>query len=307
MPPATRAILDVDTGTDDALALALAVRSPALELVAVTTVAGNVGLTDTTENTVRVLGYLGAGHVPVHRGLGRPLARPLLDAGHVHGERGLGGLDLPPVVATGAYPSAPQFLVDALMARPGELTLVCTGPLTNLASAIALEPRLPAAMRRLVIMGGSLGPGNVTPHAEFNIWVDPEAAAQVFASCALTMAGLDVTHQTSLTPLLCGPLVGVDTDAARLVYGVTRHSFDVLASDTFHLHDPLAVGVAIDPTLCTTRRGTLRVDTSSSDRAGQTTLEPDSQGPHEACVGVDAARFLGLFAETLGLPPFLPI
>ncbi len=306
MTAATRAILDVDTGTDDALALALAVRSPALDLLAVTTVAGNVGLDDTTENTLRVLGYLGAGHVPVHRGLGRPLARPLLDAGHVHGERGLGGLDLPWVAPRATYPSGPQYLVDAVMASPGELTLICTGPLTNLASAIALEPRLPRALRHLVIMGGSLGPGNVTPYAEFNIWVDPEAASQVFAGCRLTMAGLDVTQQTSLTPRVCDPLAGIDTAVARLVYGVTRHAFDVMAWERFHLHDPLAVGVAIDPTICTVRRGTLRADTSATDCAGQTTLRPDANGPHEVCVGVDAVRFLALFAQTLGLPPFPP-
>ena len=123
MAPAIPVILDVDTGTDDALALALAVRSPALDLVAVTTVAGNVSLADTTENTLRVLGFLGAGHIPVHRGLSRPLARPLLDAGHVHGERGLGGLDLPPAARGITYPSAPHYLADAVMAAPGEITL----------------------------------------------------------------------------------------------------------------------------------------------------------------------------------------
>ena len=222
-----RMILDVDTGTDDAMALALAVRSPALELLGVTTVAGNVGLPLTTENTLRVLAYLGAEAVPVHRGFSRPLARELADAAEYHSQDGLGGLGLPPSPAGIVKPSAPDYLVETITAAPGEITLLCVGPLTNLAAAIALEPELPGALAGLVVMGGSLGPGNVTHYAEFNIYVDPEAAAQVFAACRLTMVGLDVTHRAALTRAAWERLAAQEQESAttRLVHGVSARSF----------------------------------------------------------------------------------
>lgn len=297
-----RAILDVDTGIDDALALALAVRSPEVDLVAVTTVAGNVALAHTAENTLRVLAALGAGDVPVHRGCSRPLVRALEDARDVHGDTGLGGYELPATARGGAKPSAPEFLIERIMANPGEITLVCTGPLTNLAVALSLEPGLPSAVRRLVLMGGSLGRGNVTPYAEFNIYGDPEAAAQVFAAFPLTMVGLDVTHQTLLTRAAWERLAALDSPTARLVYGVCGHTFTARGKETFPLHDPLALGVALDPTLCEVRRGTVHVETATAWCAGDTALTEQEDGPHAVAVGVDAARFLRLFAETLGLP-----
>lgn len=309
---ARRAILDVDTGVDDAMALALAVRAAGLDLVAATTVAGNVGLANTTENTRRVLAFVGAGEVPVHRGLSRPLSRPIFDAANIHGDSGLGDLVLPPAPGAASYPSAPQFLVDAIMAAPGEITLICVGPLTNLASAIALEPGLPEAIGALVLMGGSLESGNATPYAEFNIYADPEAAAQVFAAFGggtgdapkLTMVGLDVTRRTFLDRPMRETLAGNDSPEAHIVYGATAEGFLTRGWELFRLHDPLAVGTAIDPSFCTMRRGTLAVETADPERAGQTTLREEADGPHLACVAVDAPRFLAFFADTLGLPRF---
>jgi purine nucleosidase len=298
-----RVILDVDTGIDDALALALATRLLGLELVAATTVAGNVGIADTTANTRRVLAYLGAGAVPIHRGCSRPLAGAALTATHVHGESGLGGLVLPEAERDPERrPFAPEALVELIGAVPGAITLVCTGPLTNLAAAIALEPQLPDWIGRLVVMGGSLGRGNVTPYAEFNIAADPEAAAQVFAACALTMVGLDVTMQTRIARDGWRALVGVPGPEATLIREATAHFFAEEASGAMHLHDPLALGVAYDPSLCTIRRGTVKVETSTAWCAGRTTLTEAEGGPHEVCVGVDAPRFLHLFGEALGLP-----
>ena len=302
MAEPVRMILDVDTGTDDALALALAVRSPGVELVGVTTVAGNVPLPRTTENTLRVLAHLGGGAVPVHRGLSRPLARELVTAAEFQGVDGLGGLALPPSGATIARPSAPEYLVETIMGAPGEITLVCVGPLTNLAAAIALEPELPSALGRLVLMGGALERGNVTYYAEFNIYVDPEAAAQVFAACPLTMVGLDVTQRASLTPATVKPLANLESPTARLVHGVTARTFGERGKGEYHLHDPLAVAVALDPTLCQTKRGTVKVETATAWCAGRTTLDEADDGPHEVCVEVDTQRFLRLFAETLDLP-----
>lgn len=302
MPDRLPLLLDVDTGVDDALALALAVRAPNVELLGVTTVAGNVTLDHTTENTLRVLDALGAGDVPVHRGFSRPLARPLLEARNVHGEEGLGGYALPPASRGPERPSAPDFLIERILAMPGEVTLVCTGPLTNLAAAIALEPALPDALRRLVIMGGALGRGNVTPYAEFNIYVDPEAAAQVFAACRLTMVGLDVTQRTSLTRAAWERLDSGGDVVERLARGVTAQTFLERGRDEFYLHDPLAVGVALDPTLCAVKTGVIEVETATAWRAGKTSLIEQVDGPHAACVDVDAPRFLRLFGELLGLP-----
>lgn len=299
-----RMILDVDTGIDDAMAIALAVRSPAIDLVAVTTVAGNVSLASTTENTRCVLALLDASDVPVHRGFSRPLTRPLHEARHVHGERGLGRLELPPSPVAPRKPSAPETIVDTVMASPGEIVVVCVGPLTNLAVALALEPALPGALRRVVVMGGALGivgrRGNVTPHAEFNIFVDPEAAAQVFAACPLTLVGLDVTERTNLSRVDWEGLAGREEPEARLVHDVSADRF-AGGLDDVHLHDPLAVGVAIDPSLCAARRGFLTVETGVVETVGRVTLAEREDGPHLACTDVDAPRFLKRFFGTLGL------
>jgi purine nucleosidase len=304
MAERTRVILDVDTGVDDAMALALAARLPGIELVAVATVAGNVGIENTTANTRRVLAYLGAGDVPIHRGLSRPLAGDVIDAAHVHGPSGLGDLQLPAELGAGAVrrPFAPEALVDLVSGEPGAITLVCVGPLTNLAAAIALEPALPGRIGRLVVMGGSLGRGNVTPYAEFNIGADPEAAAQVFAACRLTMVGLDVTREVSIGREGWARLAGAASPEATLIREATAHFFREGGAGTVHLHDPLAVGVALDPSLCETKRGTVKVETATAWCAGRTTLDEAPDGPHEVCVAVDAPRFLALFADALALP-----
>jgi purine nucleosidase len=297
-----RIILDVDTGTDDAIALGLAVRSSAIDLVAVTTVAGNVILPFTTYNTLRVLHLMGATDTPVHAGFSRPLARPLHDASDVHGNSGLGSLVLPESPAQTHHPSAPQLIVDRLTAEPGAITLVFVGPLTNLAAAIALEPRLPELMAGLVVMGGALGPGNVTHYAEFNIFCDPEAAAQVFAACPLTMVGLDVSHQTSLSRAAWEGLTALDTPEAILVRGAAADHFERRGKEGMYLHDPLALMVTIDPTLCEMKRGRVKVETATAWCVGQTTLTESADGPHQVCVGVDAPRALQLMSEVLSLP-----
>lgn len=299
-------ILDVDTGVDDALALALAVGSADADLIGVSTVAGNVGVERTTENTLRVLAALGAGHVPVYRGFSRPLARDLVEARDVHGAAGIGGYALPPAKRRAERTSAVQFLIDALMEAPGARTLVCTGPLTNLAAAIALEPRLPSAIRRLVLMGGALGRGNVTPYAEFNIHADPEAAAQVLSACQLTMVGLDVTQRTTLSRVAWERLNAVGSATERLVRGVTARSFVERGLAAVPLHDPLALALALDPRLCATRQGTVSVETTTAWRAGETRLVDEGGGPHAVAVDVNVQGFLRHFARALGLHDLTP-
>src|SRR5215216_893987 len=195
-------VLDVDTGTDDALALAYAVASPKIELVGVTTVAGNVDVEKTTANTLSVLDWLGAAHVPVHRGASRPLVRPHQDASYFHDESGLGGAQLPTSTRSIGADRGPAALIRLARQWPGALTLVALGPLTNLAIALNVEPELTQLLKWVVIMGGAYTvPGNTTPAAEFNILVDPEAADQVFTAPfpRMTAVWLDVTEQVALT------------------------------------------------------------------------------------------------------------
>ncbi len=197
---ATRIILDCDPGIDDALAIAFAHGHPGIDLVGITTVAGNVGLAKTTANALAVCEFIGAARTPVTAGCAGPLLRPALDARQVHGDSGLGGAALPPPAASPAAGHAVDYIIDTVAAAPGEITLVATGPLTNIALAVRREPRLADWVREFVIMGGSAGRGNVTPAAEYNIWADPEAAAAVFrAGWTVTMLGLDVTLRTGAT------------------------------------------------------------------------------------------------------------
>ena len=190
----TPILIDCDPGHDDAMALLLALASPEVELLGVTTTHGNQTLEKTTANAIRVLEAAERGDVPVAAGAGRPLVRELYVAEYVHGETGLDGPALPPPQARPVEQHAADFLVERL--EPG-VVLVPTGPLTNV--ALALERG--AKPERIVLMGGAIGEGNVTPAAEFNIWADPEAADRVFSSGVdVTMVGLDVTHQALFGP-----------------------------------------------------------------------------------------------------------
>jgi inosine-uridine nucleoside N-ribohydrolase len=297
-------VLDVDTGTDDALALAYAVASPEIELVAITTVAGNVDVEKTTANTLSVLDWLGAGDVPVHRGASRPLVRPHRDAIYFHDEGGLGGARLPTSTRSIGPDRGPAALIRLARQRPGELTLVALGPLTNLAIALNVEPRLPELLKSVVVMGGAYTvPGNTTPAAEFNILVDPEAANQVFAASfpTLTAVGLDVTEQVALTrddwnAVNMGSCL---PRTATLLREVGRSAFSKLGRDQFALHDPLSVAVAIDPSLIAVRELEIAVDTVEPE-LGRTRIT--GPGTMRVAASVDSMRALEDFRRTVGLP-----
>ncbi len=294
-------ILDVDTGVDDALALGLAVASPEIELVAVCSVAGNVDIERTTDNSLRVLDWLGASGVPVHRGASHPLAREHRDAAWVHGTNGIGGASLPASERATGADRGPAAVIRHATARPGEIVLVCVGPLTNLAIALNVEPGLPKLLREVIVMGGAYwAPGNVTPDAEYNIWVDPEAAAQVFATQfpRLSALGLDVTHQVELPREAWEIANRANTNPAKLVSQVCRRTFTEREGARMYLHDPLALAVAFLHDVVQWETGTVTVDTGA-ERPGRTTF---STGGH-TFVGrtVDGERFLGLFRERMGI------
>jgi purine nucleosidase len=297
-------VLDVDTGTDDALALAYAVASPRIELIAVTTVAGNVDVVKTTANTLSVLDWLGAGDVPVHRGASRPLVRPHKDASYFHDEGGLGGAQLPTSTRSVGADKGPAALIRLARQRPGELTLVALGPLTNLAIALNVEPELPELLKSVVAMGGAYTvPGNTTPAAEFNILVDPEAADQVFRAPFpnLTAVGLDVTQQVALTRNDWDDVNAASSlpRTASLLREVGRSAFSKQGRDQFSLHDPLSVAVAIAPTLIAVRELAIAVDTGEPELGRTRIVGP---GNVHIAASVDAERALDDFRRTVGLP-----
>jgi pyrimidine-specific ribonucleoside hydrolase len=302
----TPIIIDCDPGHDDAIALLLAAASPELELVGVTTVAGNQTIEKTTLNALKVLELAGA-DLPVAAGAGGPLVRRPSVAAHVHGETGLDGPDLPPPRASAIEMHAVGFMAERIRERHGELTLVPIGPLTNIALLLALEPD--ARPERIVLMGGSVGEGNRTPAAEFNIWADPEAARRVFESgIEVTMIGLDVTHRAYVTAeetetLRAGGRVGrVAAELLDFYAQWHRRSYPDLAGSP--LHDPVAVAHLIDPHLVEVRPASIEVDCSWEQGRGRTNVDwrgrLDSGEPN-ATVGLDLDRgaFVRLLTERL--------
>lgn len=253
--PLQKIILDMDPGIDDALALLLALKSAEIEILGITTVAGNAPLEMTTANALRVLEYLGAKNIPVAAGARKPLRRPLEDALNYHGSNGLGSCDLPPPKLPVHYTKACDFLACLVKGSPCEVTLVATGPLTNVARSFQLHPELPKLLARLVIMGGAYGltpygKGNRTPFAEFNVWQDPEAARTVFNSGAdIYAVGLDVT----MDPTAClnirhlEQIKAKDTRAARLAAQLVE--YEVKNHGCCRVHDALALAMLLDKSL----------------------------------------------------------
>jgi len=263
-------LLDVDTGVDDAIAIALASRLKSHELIALTTVAGNVPLEYATNNTQRVAAWLDL-KVPIYQGMREPLVRPLWDAREHHGFDGLGGWQPPvgPVPLAAGF--APQAIIETAERHRGEIAFVFVGPLANLAVAVKLEPRISEWVDRLVIMGGAFfGRGNVPEHAEFNIYVDPEAAAIVAQTgFNATWVGLDATHQATLTWEDWSDLSDSSDAAEILVREGTRRSLTELGKPAFHLHDPLAVAVVANEGCIESERGDVVIDVGEV-RRGQT-------------------------------------
>ncbi len=290
----TTIILDCDPGIDDALAIAFAAGSPEIELAGITTVAGNVELAKTTANALAVASFVGA-DVPVTAGCAGPLLRPALHAGHVHGDSGLGGAVLPPPGRAAADGHATDFIIDTISAAPGEITLVATGPLTNVGLALRREPRLASWVRDFVIMGGSASRGNVTPAAEFNIWADPEAAAIVFsAGWTVRMIGLDVTLLARATAAVQQRMRSLGRLGSRLLLpALAEYRDSADAAGEPPVHDVCAIVSIADPAAFSYTPALVQVETHGTLTAGMTVTDFAATAGHNARVatGIDADRF----------------
>jgi purine nucleosidase len=276
---ATRIILDCDPGIDDALAIAFAHGHPGIDLIGITTVAGNVGLAKTTANALAVAEFVGAATIPVTAGCPGPLLRPALDARKVHGESGLGGAVLPPAVAGPAPGHAIDYIIETARAAPGQITLVATGPLTNIALAVKREPRLADWVREFVIMGGSAGRGNTTPAAEYNIWADPEAAAAVFrAGWTVVMLGLDVTMKTGATPAVMQRMRGLGPLGTELLLPALDQYRSVSEPSGPPVHDVCAVAWVAAPELFGLVPARVQVETAGQLTSGMTVIDFEAPG-----------------------------
>jgi purine nucleosidase len=301
-------ILDCDPGHDDAIAILLAAASPAIELVAITTVAGNQTLEKTTLNARRVCSVAGIRGIPIAAGSRAPSTRPLRVARSIHGATGLDG----PTFAAPSVAADPRHAVALILetaSKRDDLTLVATGPLTNVAAALAREPRVAERLREIVFMGGAVGLGNWTPAAEFNVWADPEAADAVLRSgVPVTMIPLEVTHHALATPEVMARIDAIDTPvsamAGELMRFFARTYWRVFGFAAPAVHDPCAVAWVIDGgTTVTARRMHVAVETSSTLCDGRTVCDVYGTTGHapnvEVGVDLDADRYWTLVVEAI--------
>ncbi|MDO5532307.1 nucleoside hydrolase [Sutterella sp.] len=303
-------ILDCDPGYDDAAAIMLAAGSPGLEVLAITTVAGNQTIGKVTNNALRIARMAGLKDIPVARGAVRPLLRPAVAvASQIHGETGLDGVDLPEATLPLDPRPAAQVIVDIIMREPeGTVTLVPTGPLTNIAIAARLEPRIVSRVREVVLMGGAWREGNATPCAEFNIENDPEAAQIVFSeSWKVTMVGLDLTYQARASEEVRERIRAVGNPSSKCLWQILEmfaENYRVWRGfDSPPLHDPCAVAYVLDPTLLEVRAAPISVETHGTLTYGMTVADLRGPAP-EGCntfvaLRIDVDRFWDLMVRAV--------
>lgn len=308
-------ILDVDTGTDDAVAIMLAALHPALDLIACTTVNGNAEVHYCTDNTLRVLDHIGRSDIPVYEGLHRPIVREDFPiprgkddlAGKIHGKT----LPLPPTVRKKSETGAVEFLIETYRAATGDIILVPVAPLSNIAAALALDAGFAERVPEMMIMGGGHEISNVTPSAEFNIWCDPEAAAAVFAApfAKRTLVMLDATHRALVSRMDCDAMKALGTPAGEAASEFTGHRIgihdDIQKMDqpgTAPVHDALCIAALIDPSIIATRHLHVGVETTGLLTIGRTVIDTHARsGKAPNChvaFDANARRFVALLLET---------
>ena len=285
---ARKIILDCDPGHDDAVAIILAGGDPAIDLVGITTVGGNQTLPKVTRNALSVLRVARLTEVPVYAGCARPLVRKVEVAEAIHGDSGLDGVDLPEPVTEVGSRHAVDFIIDTIMNNaPNTITLVPTGPLTNIAMAVRKEPAIAERVQEVVLMGGGYHTGNWSAVAEFNIIVDPEAANIVFNEpWPLTMVGLDLTHQALATPAVEDQIGAIGSECSEFVlglFGFFRKAYqEQQGFENPPVHDPCAVAYLIDPSVVSTRKAPLDVELRGEFTVGMTVADFRAPAP-EGC------------------------
>jgi len=306
----TKILIDTDPGVDDAMAILFALRSPELEVLGLSAVYGNTDVEYTAQNALRLVELEGNQHIPVAQGAARPLINPLRNKGQqVHGVDGMGGTNPPPPKGKLQAMTAAQLIIETARAHPGEIVLVPVGPLTNIALALRLEPRLPELVKEVVIMGGvARPPGNASPVGEANIVNDPHAASIVFnAGWKLTMVGLDVTMKTVMTPDYLESIRQAGNPATELIFSILPfyqafHNQVYGMGGAIHTHDPSAIAYLINPALYHTQELPVFVETEGHC-AGQTVPDPRRQWEGvpliNVCLEVDPPGVLDLFRQRL--------
>ncbi len=319
-----KVILDVDTGTDDAIAIMAALKSPDLEVLGICSVNGNRGVEYTTENTLRVVEYMEAAHVPVHKGCALPMVVSLTPGrrkeipytgpedpeDNVHGDY----VELPPATITAAPENAASWLVRTLMESDGDITLIPVGPLTNIAMALRLEPAIAPKIKRIVLMGGGYREVNITPTSEFNFWIDPEAAKIVIDSgCDITIVPLDATHAAAVSIDDARELRATGTKGAVAAADIIEHRWNAYKNwqpmadiNTVPVHDALAVCAVINPDVLKDVVSVhVDVDISGGASDGQCICDVGKRYKHDvpnakvAC-GADKELFASMLKEILG-------
>jgi len=302
-------IIDCDTGVDDAVALLLAFASPEFDILGVCTTDGNVSAELTARNTRIIRQIAGREDVPVHVGCPRPMVRDPVEAGHFHGESGLGDLEIFEPDAPAAAGHAVNFIIDTVMRLPAEsVTLAVTGPMTNLAVAMIMQPAIIERLGPVIIMGGARAEGgNIIASAEFNVFADPHAAQVVFTSgCPITVLGLDATHQVRATEARMAAIEAIDTPAARtagrMLRFAARISAELMEGEDPPLHDPCTIAFLLRPELFVTRPCAVLVETGSALTIGHTAVEfrvdPKTAAVHWV-TRVDADGVFDLLTERL--------
>lgn len=304
----TKIILDCDPGHDDAVAIMLAGKHPAIDLLGITVVAGNQTLEKTARNALHVTQWLGI-DVPVYAGCGQPMIREKVVAGDIHGESGLDGPVFPPLEKKVEENHAVDFMIRTLLHSDGDITVVTTGPMTNLAMAMRMEPRIVEKIRRIVLMGGSYQNGNVTPAAEFNIFADADAAYVCFTSGRpITMVGLDVTRKALCYPQIVERMAKVGNKASQLFVDLMGHfcrtQKEIFGWEGGPLHDPITVAYLIDPTVLTVKAMNAQIDIRSESSYGRTNCDYfgylQLPATADVAIDIDVDKFWNIVEQTLG-------
>lgn len=305
----TKIILDCDPGHDDAVAIMLAGKSPKIDLLGITVVAGNQTLDNTQRNALNVVQCLGL-DVPVYAGCGQPMIREKMTAGDIHGKTGLDGPVFEPLTRKLEPEHGVNFIIRTLMESRDPITVVTTGPMTNLGMAIRMEPRILEKIQRIVLMGGAYTNGNVTPAAEFNIIADADAAYVCFTSGRpITMVGLDVTRKALCYPSIVERMDKVGNKASKLFVDLMKHfcksQKEVFGWEGGPLHDPITIAYLIDPTVLTTKPMHAEIDIRSTQSYGRTNCDyfgyQKKEPNADVAIDIDVEKFWNMIEEGLRL------